>query len=113
LIKAEPKSEGKKSNIAELEEEKMTKIDIIQDVYEKLGFSKKDSGRIVESVFDIMKDSLTRGEKIKVSGFGNFLVKEKKSRRGRNPQTGTEIEITARKVLTFKSSQVLRKALNG
>jgi len=55
----------------------MTKIDIIQDVYEKLGFSKKDSARIVESVFDIMKDSLTRGEKIKVSGFGNFLVKEK------------------------------------
>ena len=91
----------------------MTKIDIIQDVYEKLGFSKKDSARIVESVFDIMKDSLTRGEKIKVSGFGNFLVKEKKSRRVRNPQTGTEIDITARKVLTFKSSQVLRKALNG
>ena len=91
----------------------MTKIDIIQDVYEKLGFSKKDSANIVESVFEIMKDSLARGEKIKVSGFGNFSVKEKKSRRGRNPQTGKEIEISARKVLTFKSSQALRKALNG
>jgi len=91
----------------------MTKIDIIQDVYEKLGFSKKDSAIIVESVFEIIKDSLSRGEKIKISGFGNFSIKEKKSRRGRNPQTGSEIEISARKVLTFKSSQVLRKALNG
>ncbi|HBH87137.1 MAG TPA: integration host factor subunit alpha [Syntrophaceae bacterium] len=91
----------------------MTKIDIIQDVYEKLGFSKKDAARIVESVFDIIKDSLARGEKIKISGFGNFSVKEKKSRRGRNPQTGSEIEISERKVLTFKSSQVLRKALNS
>jgi integration host factor subunit alpha len=91
----------------------MTKIDIIQDVYEKLGFSKKDAAKIVESVFEIMKDGLASGEKIKISGFGNFSVKEKNSRRGRNPQTGSEIEITARKVLTFKSSQVLRKALNG
>ncbi|MBU3931197.1 MAG: integration host factor subunit alpha [Proteobacteria bacterium] len=90
----------------------MTKIDIIQDVYEKLGFSKKDSARIVESVFDIIKDNLTSGEKIKISGFGNFVVKEKKSRRGRNPQTGDEIAISARRVLTFKSSQVFRKVLN-
>lgn len=89
----------------------MTKIDIIQDVYEKLGFSKKDSAKFVDSVFDIMKDCLAHGEKIKISGFGNFIVKEKKARRGRNPQTGQEIEISARKVLTFKSSQVLRKAL--
>ncbi len=93
----------------------MTKIDIIQDVYEKMEprISKKDSARIVESVFDIIKDNLTSGEKIKISGFGNFVVKEKKSRRGRNPQTGDEISISARRVLTFKSSQVLRKALNG
>jgi integration host factor subunit alpha len=91
----------------------MTKIDIIQDVYEKLGFSKKDAAKIVESIFEIIKDSLANGEKIKISGFGNFSVKEKKSRRGRNPQTGSEIEISARKVLTFKSSQVLRKALNS
>lgn len=91
----------------------MTKIDIIQDVYEKLGFSKKDAAKIVESVFELMKDSLARGEKIKISGFGNFSVKDKKSRRGRNTQTGSEIEISARKVLTFKSSQVLRKALNS
>ena len=91
----------------------MTKIDIIQDVYEKLGLSKNESARVVESVFDIIKDKLAKGEKIKISGFGNFVVKEKKSRRGRNPQTGDEIAISARRVLTFKSSQVLRKALNN
>ncbi|MDI6776269.1 MAG: integration host factor subunit alpha [Syntrophales bacterium] len=90
----------------------MTKIDIIQNVCDKLGLSKKDSAKIVESVFDVMKDCLTRGEKLKISGFGNFIIKEKKSRRGRNPQTGGVIEISERKVLTFKSSQVLRKVLN-
>jgi len=90
----------------------MTKIDIIQNVCDKLGFSKKDSAKIVESVFDVMKDHLEKGEKIKISVFGNFVVKDKKSRRGRNPQSGQEIEITARRVLTFKSSQVLRRALN-
>jgi integration host factor subunit alpha len=91
----------------------MTKIDIIQHVYEKLGFSKKEAAEIVEAVFDIIKDTLADGEVVKISGFGNFVVKEKRSRRGRNPQTGEEISITARRVLTFKSSQVLRKSING
>jgi integration host factor subunit alpha len=91
----------------------MTKIDIIQNVCDRLGFSKKDSARIIESVFDIMKDELAKGDKVKISGFGNFVVKDKNSRRGRNPQTGAEIEISARRVLTFKSSQVLKKALNS
>jgi integration host factor subunit alpha len=90
----------------------MTKIDIIQNVYERLGIPKKDSARIVDSVFELMKDSLAQGKKIKISGFGNFIVKEKQPRRGRNPQTGEEISISARRVLTFKSSQVLRRTLN-
>lgn len=90
----------------------MTKFDIIRNVNEQLGFSKKDSATIVESVFDIMKANLAAGEKIKISGFGNFVVKKKNARRGRNPQTGEEIEITSRKVLNFKASQVLRRALN-
>ncbi|HET58438.1 MAG TPA: integration host factor subunit alpha [Deltaproteobacteria bacterium] len=90
----------------------MTKADIIQDVYNKLGFSKRDSARIVESVFDIMKETLARGEKIKISGFGNFVVNDKRSRKGRNPQTGETIEISRRRVLTFKASQVLRNSLN-
>jgi integration host factor subunit alpha len=60
-----------------------------------------------------MKETLGRGEKIKISGFGNFVVRRKRERIGRNPQTGEEIKISARKVLTFKPSQVLKNALNG
>ena len=89
----------------------MTKSDIIQNVHDKLGFSKKDSAKMVEHVFEIMKDNLSRGEKIKISGFGSFVMREKEARRGRNPQTGEEILISARKVLTFKASQVLKRLL--
>jgi integration host factor subunit alpha len=90
----------------------MTKVDIIESIYEKVGFSKKEVAKIVESVFDMIKDSLQKEDKIKISGFGNFVVRSKKSRRGRNPQTGSDIEITARRILTFKPSQVLKGALN-
>jgi len=90
----------------------MTKADIIEQIYEKVGFSKKESADIVELVFDIIKDTLEKGEKIKISGFGNFVVRQKRPRIGRNPQTGQEIEISARKVLTFRLSQVLKSALN-
>ena len=92
----------------------MTKADIIENVYERVGgFSKKDASQIVEAVFDIIKDTLARGEKIKLSGFGNLVVRDKNARIGRNPQTGDEITISARRVLTFKPSQVLKNALNG
>src|SRR5687767_5291755 len=91
----------------------MTKADIIEGVYEKVGFSKKESAEIVELVFDTVKETLERGDKIKISGFGNFQVRHKKARVGRNPQTGKEIEISARRVLTFRPSQVLKSALNA
>ena len=92
----------------------MTKAEIIDSVYEKVGgFSKKESAEIVETVFDTMKEVLARGEKIKISGFGNFVVREKRSRMGRNPQTGESMEISARRVLTFRPSQVLKNDLNG
>jgi integration host factor subunit alpha len=91
----------------------MTKNDIIQKVHNQLGYSKKDSAVLVEQVFEIIKENLAHGEKIKISGFGSFVVKEKQAQKGRNPQTGEEIEISARKVLTFKPSQVLRKDLNS
>ncbi len=90
----------------------MTKAELVEEVYQKIGFSKKESADMVETVFDIMKETLERGEKIKISGFGNFVVREKNTRIGRNPQTGQEIEICARRVLTFKPSQVLKKMLN-
>ena len=90
----------------------MTKVDIIENIYEKVGFSKKEVAKIVESVFDIIKESLQKEEKIKISGFGNFVVRRKRARRGRNPQTGDDIEIGARRILTFKPSQVLKGGLN-
>jgi integration host factor subunit alpha len=90
-----------------------TKADIVERIYEKLGFSKKEATEVVEAVFEIVKHSLERGEKVKVSGFGNFIVHEKRPRKGRNPQTGEEITITGRKVLSFKASQVLKKTMNG
>jgi integration host factor subunit alpha len=91
----------------------MTKADIVERIYEKVGFSKKESAELVETVFDLIKDTLEQGDKIKIAGFGNFVVKEKSDRRGRNPQTGEEITISARKILTFKPSQVLKAAINN
>lgn len=90
----------------------MTKAELIEAIYEKIGFSKKEAADIVEMVFDTIKETLEKGEKIKISGFGNFVIRHKRPRVGRNPQTGDEIEITERKVLTFKPSQILKGALN-
>ena len=91
----------------------MTKIDIIDSIYQKLGISKKDCVKIVESVFDVIKDDLNNGNDVMISGFGKWTVKEKKKRKGRNPQTGKEMMIDARRVVTFKSSTVLRNGLNS
>ena len=91
----------------------MTKAEIIDCVYDQVGgFSKKESAEVVEAVFDTMKETLARGDRVKISGFGNFVVREKKQRIGRNPQTGEPIPISARRVLTFKPSQVLKNILN-
>src|SRR5947199_9021510 len=91
----------------------MTKADIVEALYEKVGFSKKEAADLVELVFDTIKSTLSQGQKIKISGFGNFIVREKRSRVGRNPQTGESIEISARRVLTFRPSQVLRAEVNS
>ncbi len=90
----------------------MTKAEIVETIYERVGFSKKESAELVETVFDVIKDALVEGEKVKFSGFGNFIVREKNARKGRNPQTGAEIQLEARRVLTFKPSLVLKNALN-
>jgi integration host factor subunit alpha len=91
----------------------MTKAEIIARIYEKVGFSKKDATDVVEATFEIVKGCLEKGEKVKVSGFGNFVVNTKRPRKGRNPQTGEEIIIVGRRVLTFKPSQILKKTLNS
>jgi integration host factor subunit alpha len=90
----------------------LTKAELIESIYEKVGFSKKEATDIIELVFDTLKSTLENGQKVKISGFGNFVVRHKRPRIGRNPQTGEEIEISERKVLTFKPSQVLKTELN-
>lgn len=91
----------------------VTKADIVERVYQKIGFSKKESSELVELVFKSLKDSLNNGEKVKISGFGNFVVQEKEERIGRNPQTGDQIKISARRRVAFRPSQVLKAMLNG
>jgi integration host factor subunit alpha len=90
----------------------LTKIDIIESVYEQLGIPKKDCVCIVESFFDLIKDDLGKGNDVMISGFGKWTVKAKKKRKGRNPQTGEALTIDARRVVTFKPSNVLRDAIN-
>jgi len=90
----------------------MTKAEIVERVAEKTGFAKKESMEMVELLFDVMKSTLETGEKLKITGFGNFEVKHKADRRGRNPQTGEEITIEARKILTFKPSNMLKDSIN-
>lgn len=87
----------------------LTKADIVERVYKEAGFSKKEAADLVDLVFKVIKDTLARGEKVKISGFGNFSIRDKSTRVGRNPQTGDAMEISARRVLTFKPSQVLKE----
>ncbi len=91
----------------------MTKADIVELVFEKVGFSKKDVAAVIEEIFESIKTTLEKGEKVKISGFGNFNIRQKRARRGRNPQTGTEITIDERRVMTFKASQLLKKSINS
>jgi len=90
----------------------MVKIDIVDRICEKVGFSNKEVAKIVETVFDIIKETLQREDKILISEFGNFVIQNKRARRGRNPQTGGNIEITPRRILRFKPSAVLKVSLN-
>jgi integration host factor subunit alpha len=82
----------------------MTKADLADRLYEKVGLPKKEATSIVETLFDSMKNILSEGESIKITGFGTFLVRKKNARRGRNPKTGDELEIEQRRVVTFKPS---------
>ena len=90
----------------------LTKNDLLNAVAAH-GLSKRQALAVVESVFDIMLRAFERSEDVKVVGFGHFRIRRKASRRGRNPQTGDSIEITARKVLTFKPSKGLKAMINA
>jgi integration host factor subunit alpha len=90
----------------------LTKSDIVARVHE-LGFTKKKSVDIIESLLEIMKNTLEQGDDILISGFGKFCVKNKNKRRGRNPATGSDLILRERKVVTFKCSGKLRNKING
>lgn len=87
----------------------MTKADLAERIYERVGLPKKESAEMVELLFDSLRAILSEGESVKISGFGTFLVRRKGSRRGRNPKTGEEIQITQRRVITFKPSQQFKE----
>ncbi|WP_181348220.1 HU family DNA-binding protein [Thalassobacillus sp. CUG 92003] len=86
----------------------MNKTDLINAVSEKADLSKKDATQAVDSVFESIMDSLKDGDKVQLIGFGNFEVRERAARKGRNPQTGEEIEIAASKVPAFKPGKALK-----
>jgi integration host factor subunit alpha len=90
----------------------ITKAELVSMVCDKCSFSRQESFQVVDQVFQILKETLERGEKVKISGFGNFVIREKRARRGRNPQTGEAVTIAGRRVLTFRPSAILRKVVN-
>ncbi|UDF14938.1 non-specific DNA-binding protein Hbs [Bacillus pumilus] len=91
----------------------MNKTELINAVAEASELSKKDATKAVDSVFDTILDALKSGDKIQLIGFGNFEVRERSARKGRNPQTGAEIEIPASKVPAFKPGKALKDAVAG
>ncbi len=90
----------------------ITKAEVVSIVCDKYSFPRQDSVQFVEQVFQILKETLEKGEMVKISGFGNFIPREKRPRKGRNPKTGEALTISGRRVVTFKPSAKLRKVLN-
>lgn len=91
----------------------MTKIDIVNLIFEKVGLPKNDAQDVVEILFDTMKEALIAGESVKISGFGTFNVRKKNARIGRNPKTKVEVEITPRRVVTFRASEQLKEMVEN
>ena len=91
----------------------LTKADLIDSIYNKLDLPKTKSTRVVGSLLEIIKKTLEDGEDVLISGFGKFCIKEKTKRRGRNPQTGEDLMLGERRVVTFRSSGILRDKVNG
>jgi DNA-binding protein HU-beta len=89
----------------------MTKTDLIAKVAEATEMTKKDSAKVVDAVLDAIAEALKNGEKVQLLGFGTFMIRERAARKGRNPQTGEEIDIPATKVPAFKASKQLKEAV--
>lgn len=93
--------------------ESLTKADLAERLYEELGFNKREAKDLVDAFFDTVRAALEGNESVKLSGFGNFDLRDKRQRPGRNPKTGEEIPITARRVVTFKPGQKLRERVEA
>ena len=91
----------------------LTRADLAESLHKNVGLSKAESSKLVESILDHMSNALAKGENVKISGFGSFLLRDKGARVGRNPKTGVEVPIEPRTVLTFRPSQLLREAINN
>jgi len=91
----------------------MAKAEIVETVRQRVGLPQKDAAELVDSLFEMIRERMEKGEDIKLPGFGNFMVRQKRERVGRNPKTGEAIPILARKVISFKPSQVLRDRVNS
>ena len=92
----------------------LTRADLAEAINRRMGFSRAESLEMIESILAHMCDGLKRGENVKISGFGSFVLRDKKERIGRNPKTGVEVPITPRRVMTFRASQLLRERIaNG
>mgnify|MGYP003408617309 FL=1 len=89
----------------------MTKAELAEALFDRLGLNKREAKDMVDGFFDEIRQALERGESVKLSGFGNFQLRDKPQRPGRNPKTGEEIAITARRVVTFHASQKLKVAV--
>ncbi|MXP28782.1 integration host factor subunit alpha [Porphyrobacter algicida] len=90
----------------------MTRADLAETINRKMGLSRAESLDMVESILDKMGKALTEGENVKISGFGSFILRDKRERVGRNPKTGVEVPITPRRVLTFRASQLLKDRIS-
>ena len=91
----------------------MTKADLVEKVVEKVGLSARESHEMIEIIFDSIQQSFVEGQSVKIPGFGSFNIREKRERRGRNPQTGEELTITPRRVLSFRPSNMLKEAIEN
>jgi integration host factor subunit alpha len=89
----------------------LTRADLTEKLHRQIGLSRADSSGLVENILDEMSDALSRGENVKISGFGSFLLRDKTGRIGRNPKTGVEVPISPRRVLTFRASQTMRERI--
>lgn len=90
----------------------LTRADLAETINRKMGFSRAESLDMVESILDKMTGALAKGENVKISGFGSFVLRDKRERVGRNPKTGVEVPITPRRVMTFRASQLLKEQVS-